>query len=73
MITQYNSIECDSLVVKVDDIQRIDAVFSDKIESIDEYPECGHISADEMLCELLTILGCVKTVESFNEVKKWYA
>lgn len=35
--------------------------------------EMDHISADDILCELLTALGYVKTVEAYEAVGKWYA
>ena len=35
--------------------------------------EAAHDNADKILCELLTSLGYVKTVEAWNSVDKWYA
>ena len=35
--------------------------------------EIDHVRADEILCELLTELGCSEVVEAFNEIDKWYA
>lgn len=32
----------------------------------------GHIEADSLLCDLLTSIGCTKTVSAFNEVQKSY-
>ncbi len=35
--------------------------------------EYNHGKADELLCDLLTLLGYTKTVEAFKAVEKWYA
>jgi hypothetical protein len=35
--------------------------------------ECDHHEADQILCELLAILGYDKTVEAYRAVGKWYA
>ena len=35
-------------------------------------PYSNHVRADEILCELLTELGCNEVVEAFNKIRKWY-
>lgn len=35
--------------------------------------EADHITADRVLCDLLTSLGYEKTVAFFRELDKWYA
>lgn len=35
--------------------------------------ELDHLCADKELVGLLTVLGCSKTVEAFNAVKKYYS
>lgn len=52
-----------------------DVAFAERIkeEAMSEDRESGHIMADDLLCELLAVLGCVKTVEAFRSVGKWYA
>lgn len=35
--------------------------------------ENDHRTADDALCDLLLELGCVKTVEAWKKVGKWYA
>lgn len=36
-------------------------------------PENAHVRADEILCELLELLGYKDFVEMFAEVPRWYA
>ena len=36
-------------------------------------PEVDHSMADNVLIDLLVKLGYAKTVDAWNEVKKWYA
>lgn len=35
--------------------------------------ECDHSKADDILCDLLRILGYEKTVAAWDQVDKWYA
>lgn len=35
--------------------------------------ECGHIEADDILCDVLTQLGYKELVDLYEKVKKWYA
>lgn len=35
--------------------------------------EGAHMTADELLCELLTTLGYVAVVQAWRDVPKWYA
>ena len=35
--------------------------------------ESVHAEADDILCQLLIILGCGEVVEKYNKVPKWYA
>jgi len=39
----------------------------------DDDPEAAHMSADEVLCELLHSLGYEDVVEQWKLVDKWYA
>lgn len=62
------------------DIEKIDALYASKIqeEAAKDMPpalltEVAHIAADELMMELLRLLGCSKTVEAFEELEKWYA
>ena len=40
-----------------------------------KYPdkECAHGEADDLLCELLEILGYSDIVNNFEKLDKWYA
>lgn len=35
--------------------------------------EGAHVDADMLLTQLLAELGCIKTIEAFDAVDKWYA
>jgi hypothetical protein len=35
--------------------------------------EDSHITADEILCDLLKSLGHQEVVDAFNKLEKWYA
>lgn len=35
--------------------------------------EAAHVSADEVLCELLTFLGYADVVTAWRTIDKWYA
>ncbi len=35
--------------------------------------EQGHIRGDEILCEILELLGHEEVVELYNKIDKWYA
>lgn len=52
-----------------------DAIFAERIEreAMNADPETGHGIADDLLCELLLSIGCLKSVEVFRRVPKWYA
>ena len=52
-----------------------DRVFSELIkkEAKREDTESSHGVMDELLCELLSDLGFVRTVKEFRAAKKWYA
>ncbi len=36
-------------------------------------PESDHISANNLMCELLTKLGYGEGIEIFEEINKWYS
>ena len=36
-------------------------------------PEIAHSRADNLLCEIVTKLGCADIVDQYNEIYKWYA
>jgi hypothetical protein len=38
-----------------------------------EDQECGHIAADDALCELLENLGFCDVVEAYRKIPKWFA
>lgn len=38
-----------------------------------QYLEDAHVTADSILCELLTLLGCDKVVEIYNTLPKMYS
>lgn len=44
-----------------------------KADQQDHDIESAHADADEVLCELLEVLGYTKIVEEYNKVQKWYA
>lgn len=52
-----------------------DAAIAAKIEAgaMTGDNECDHSAADDLLCELLTDIGCAKSVEAWGKVGKWYA
>ena len=35
--------------------------------------ESAHAEADNLLCELLTKLGCEAVVETYKRIERWYA
>jgi len=35
--------------------------------------EGAHSNADDILCQLLNLIGCKEVVEEFEKVDKWYA
>lgn len=35
--------------------------------------EVAHIEADNILCDVLTHLGCKELVDVYKNVRKWYA
>lgn len=43
------------------------------LEMAEEDEETEHLEADKLLCEALTLLGCVDMVKSFENIHKWYA
>jgi hypothetical protein len=47
-------------------VARMDALTDGDIEET-------HISADDLLCELLEQLGFKSVVDSYNRIYKWYA
>jgi len=57
------------------EITQADADFAKAIEeqcSHGEY-ETAHCTADDLLTQLLLVLGCEKTVAAWQKVGKWYA
>ena len=36
-------------------------------------PECDHLSADDLMCEVLCQLGYNDGVKIFDKIPKWYA
>lgn len=36
-------------------------------------PECSHIEADNILCDVLVALGQQELVDEWTKVEKWYA
>jgi len=52
-----------------------DRAFAERIEkeAMHGDNETDHVTADDLLCELLTDIGCVKTVGAYRAVGKWYA
>ena len=35
--------------------------------------EAAHVEADEILCDILDMLGFKDIVEAYNAIEKWYA
>lgn len=35
--------------------------------------EVSHITADNILCEILSLLDCDEIVEEYDKISKWYA
>lgn len=72
-----NEKESTLATIVTDDKRSIDEIFADKIrkecfaEGFDNI-EYNHRDADNILCDLLKMLGFVKTVETFLEVNKFY-
>jgi hypothetical protein len=52
-----------------------DRAFADRIkeETMHGDNETGHMTADDLLCELLVSIGCTESVAAFQAVGKWYA
>ena len=55
--------------VEEDRIARIILYF----ESETDDPEARHITADDILCDLLRDLGYGDVAEAFKKIEKWYA
>lgn len=53
--------------------QRKDFIEQLKKEASNQDHEVAHITADNILCEILNTLGYSDIVEAFNEIFKWYA
>ena len=49
--------------------------FKERMElcSLDRDTEYGHITADELMCDVLKELGYSEGVEIFENMHKWYA
>ena len=43
-----------------------------ELKNNDDY-ESSHVTADDILCELLDELGYTDLIKVFNELPKWYA
>lgn len=41
--------------------------------SNDNDTEISHITADNILCMILSLLDCDEIVEEYNKINKWYA
>ncbi|MEW9855917.1 hypothetical protein [Novosphingobium sp. M1R2S20] len=56
-------------------ITKADADFAKAIEEQCAHgdPEGAHSTADDLLIQLLLVLGCEKTVAAWSKVEKWYA
>lgn len=55
-------------------IRQLDEYYASAIENNrTENPDVNHQNADDALCELLSELGCLHTIEAFRSVEKWYA
>ncbi len=51
-----------------------EAVEKLKVIGYDNYDiETNHGKADDILCDLLVVLGCKAAVDEFNNIDKWYA
>lgn len=35
--------------------------------------ESAHAEADDILCTVLEVLGCIELVKEYKKVQKWYA
>ena len=35
--------------------------------------EISHITADNILCKILSLLDCDEIVEEYDKIRKWYA
>lgn len=47
----------------------------EKLEVIEKSgdTEAGHMEADDILCNVLTALGCKEIADAFEKIDKWYA
>lgn len=59
----------------LDMIPGLDAEFAKRMAELhgDGDEEWRHGEADRLLCELLTEMGFLRTVEAWKKVEKWYA
>lgn len=56
------------------DIDRLDDEFANRMRAANEGDnETDHITADDLLCELLERMGFKKVIEEYRKIGKWYA
>lgn len=56
------------------ELQTLDAEYAGRLLTIDRgNTEQTHIEADQLLVELLRLLGLTHTAETFADLPKWYS
>lgn len=56
-----------------DTMTKEEAIEELKKAQVNHDTEIAHVEADDVLCQLLTALGCADVVKEYEKVGKWYA
>lgn len=74
-MNQFSGRPTDYLKFKIMTKKEVDN-YKNKLQEIVDNgydPEADHSNADEILCEILTKLGCKDIVDVYTNIIKWYA